>query len=57
MNSLKFIRKQAKKVAKRDGYEQVIILDRDGDYSFSRKYNGCCPDWYGTIVEVVRGAD
>ena len=53
MNCLSFIRKQAKKVAKRDGYDQVIIKDRDGDYSFSRKYQGCCPSWYGDIVEEI----
>lgn len=53
MNTLSFIRKQAKRAAKRDGYAQVIIRDREGDYSFSRKYPGCCPEWYGEMVEEV----
>lgn len=54
MNNLREIRKNANIVAKRDGYNQVIIKDKDGDYSFSRKYDGCCPEWYGKIVEEVR---
>ena len=53
MVSLKMVRKNAKIVAKRDGYNQVIIKDKDGNYSFSRKYNGCCPEWYGEIVEEI----
>lgn len=48
------IRKNARKAAKRDGYDQVIICaNDDGSYSFSRKYPGCCPDWYGKIIEVI----
>ena len=31
------IRRNARLAAKRDGYDQVIILDRDGEYCFSRK--------------------
>lgn len=53
MNTLAFIRKQARKASARDGYSQVIIRDFDGDYSFSRKYPGCCPSWYGEIVEII----
>lgn len=45
--------KNAKLQAKKDGYDQVIILDNDGNYSFSRKYEGCCPEWYGKIVGNV----
>lgn len=48
------IRKNARKVAKHDGYDQVIIrANDDGSYSFCRKYPGCCPDWYGKIIEEV----
>lgn len=54
MPDLKTIRRNAKLVAKRDGYNQVIIKDKDGNYSFSRKYDCCCPEWYGEIVEEVR---
>ena len=53
-NTLKKIRANARAVAKRDGYDQVIILDKDGDYSFSRKYDGCCPEWYGEIIEIIK---
>ena len=51
--SLQEVRKNARLAAKRDGYSQVIIKAYDGSYSFSRKYLGCCPDWYGEIVEVI----
>ena len=54
MKNINEIRKVAQKVADNDGYIQVIIRDKDGDYSFSRKYNGCCPDWYGEIVEEIQ---
>jgi hypothetical protein len=54
MADLKTIRKNAKIVTKRDGYSQVIIKDKDGNYSFSRKYDGCCPEWYGEIVEEIK---
>lgn len=51
---LRKVVKNAKLVAEKDGYDQVIILDNDGNYSFSRKYGGCCPEWYGKIIgEVV----
>ena len=53
-NDLSTVRRNAKQKAHRDGYDQVIIRDRDGKYSFSRKYDGCCPDWYGEIVEVIK---
>ena len=55
MLSLREIRNNARLAAKRDGYDQVIIQAHDdGSYSFSRKYEGCCPDWYGEIVEIVK---
>lgn len=53
-NDLTTIRRNAKMVAKRDGYNQVIIENKNGEYSFSRKYDGCCPEWYGKIVEEIR---
>lgn len=58
IQNLVFVRKQAKKAALRDGYDQVIIENKETDefgnpYSFTRKYPGCCPDWYGTIIEEV----
>lgn len=52
-NSIGFIRAQARKAARRDGYAQVIIRDFDGQYSFSRCYPDCCPAWYGEIVEKI----
>ena len=54
MPDLKTVRKNAKKTVKYDGYDQVIIKDMDGDYSFSRKYEGCCPEWYGVIIETIK---
>ena len=37
-----------------DGYNQVIIMENDSSYSYTRKYEGCCPDWFGKIIgEVV----
>ena len=53
INDLTEIRNNAKMVLKRDGYNQVIIEDNDGYYSFSRKYDGCCPLWYGRIIEEI----
>lgn len=53
MLTLRKVVKNAKLVAEKDGYDQVIILDNDGNYSFSRKYDGCCPEWYGKIVGRV----
>ena len=52
---LKEIIKIAMYVAtKIDGYNQTIILDNDGTYSFTRSCKGCCSEWYGKIVgEVV----
>ena len=55
INDLTEIRNNAKMAAKRDGYNQVIIEDNDGYYSFSRKYDGCCPLWYGKIIEEITG--
>lgn len=49
------VRNNAKRVAKRDGYAQAIIREHDGGgYSFSRMYKGCCPEWYGKIIEVIQ---
>lgn len=53
INDLTEIRNNAKIVAKRDGYNQVIIEDADGYYSFSRKCDECCPSWYGKIIEEI----
>ena len=54
INDLTTIRRNAKLAAKRDGYNQVIIEDNNGEYSFTRKYDGCCPEWHGKIIgEVV----
>lgn len=51
---LKLCISNAKKIAlTRDGYNQVIIQDKDGNYSFSREYPGCCPEWYGKIIGKV----
>ena len=52
--TLKEITKNAKSAAKRDGYDQVIIIDNNGEYSFGRKYDGCCPDWYGKIIKIIK---
>lgn len=54
-NELKKVIKNAIITATRiDGYSQVIIMENDGSYSYTRKYEGCCPDWVGkTIGEVV----
>ena len=39
---------------KLDGYGQVIIMENDGSYGYTRKYEGCCPEWLGKIIgEVV----
>ena len=50
MLTLKTVMENAKKTALRDGYNQVIILEHDGSYGFSRDYDGCCPDWLGKII-------
>lgn len=54
-NELKKVIKNAIITATRiDGYSQVIIMENDGSYSYTRKYEGCCPDWVGKIIgEVV----
>ncbi len=54
INDLADIRKNARIAAKRDGYNQVIIKDNNGLYSFTRKYEGCCPSWYGKIIEEIQ---
>lgn len=51
--TLNNIRKNAKLAALRDGYNQVIIQDKDGCYSFDRKHDKCCPEWYGQIIEEI----
>lgn len=53
INDLTEIRNNAKNIAKRDRHNQVIIEDNDGYYSFSKKYDGCCPLWYGKIIEEI----
>ncbi len=51
---LKDVIKNAKHTAlKVDGYNQAIILENDGSYSFSRDYDGCCPEWFGKIIGKV----
>ena len=51
---LKEVIKNAKHTAlKIDGYNQVIILEHDGSYAFSRKFDGCCPEWFGKIIGEV----
>lgn len=50
---LKEIIKNAKSAALRDGYDQAIIQEKDGDFSFCRNYPGCCPDWQGKIIKIV----
>lgn len=52
-NSLDQIIKNAKLQAKKYGHDQVIILDNSGSYSFARKYDECCPEWYGKIVGKI----
>ena len=50
MITLMTVMKNAKKTALKEGYNQVIILEHDGSYGFSRDYDGCCPDWLGKII-------
>ncbi len=38
---------------KYDGYNKVIIIGKDGAYSFAKYYEGCCPEWYGHIVGKI----
>lgn len=51
---LKQMRKTARKAAQREGYDQVIIQVHDGSLSVSRAYPGCCPVWYGKVVEEFK---
>ena len=41
--------------AKRDGYNQYITIDKDGEYSIKRKYPNCLCEWLEEkiIAEVV----
>ena len=41
--------------AKRDGYNQYITIDKDGEYSIKRKYSNCLCEWLEEkiIAEVV----
>ena len=54
-NELKKVIKNAIITAtKVDGYSQVIIMENDGSYGYTRKYEGCCPEWLGKIIgEIV----
>lgn len=52
---LKEIIKNAKTTAlKIDGYNQSIILTNNGEYSFTRSCEGCCPSWYGKIIGEIK---
>ena len=53
MVDLKVCTEMAIKSALRNGYDYVIIKDNDGTYSHSKEYDGCCPDWYGKIINKV----
>lgn len=50
----RFIIRMATEAAKADGYDHVVIKGTDGIYSHSRKYEGCCPNWFGKIVGIVK---
>lgn len=54
----KEILKNAKMVAKRDGYDQVVLLEPDGGYGFIRNYEQYDLDEYNKfnerVVAVVR---
>ena len=52
-NDLKLAIKMAKKSALYDGYDYVVIENKYGEYSHSREYGGCCPQWYGKIIGKV----
>lgn len=41
--------------AKRDGYNQYVTIDKDGEYSIKRKYPNCLCEWLEEkiIAEVV----
>ena len=53
-NELKRVIKNAIITATRvDGYSQVIIMENDGSYGYTRKYEGCSPAWSGKIIGVV----
>lgn len=51
---LPLMRQAARKAAAREGYDQVIIQAHDGSLSVSRAYPGCCPAWYGEIIEKFK---
>lgn len=51
---LHLMRKTARKAAEREGYAQVIIQANDGSLSVNRSYPGCCPAWYGRIIEKLQ---
>lgn len=54
VKDLSKIRNSAIQAAMSDGYNHVVIEDKDGNgYSHNREYNGCCPEWYGKIIERV----
>ena len=53
INDLNFAIKMAKKSALLDGYNHVIIKNKQGEYSHSREYENCCLDWYGKIIGRV----
>lgn len=56
--SLNICRKNAKKTAKRDGYDQYIARDENGSFSYSRNYRdykiGDKTNWGETIVEIIK---
>lgn len=37
--------KNAITIAKRDEYDQLIVIDKNGDYSIRRKYPKCIHEW------------
>lgn len=52
--TLKETIKNAKRAAQKDGYDQVIIKEHDGTYSFTRRYKGCCPEWFGEVIGRIK---
>ena len=50
---LKQVRRNAYRAAERDGYDQAILRDSDGGYSFNRKYPGVDSFPGDEIIEVV----
>jgi hypothetical protein len=52
--TLSVVRKNAKRAALRDGYNQFVLLENDGTYGFTREYPGCVPEWWkATVVERI----